>query len=70
MRLRFIILLLPLSFIFTLVNGGEQFLQEICTVFTPEDGLPDIAFMEIRTDESGSIIAVSSDGEFIYDGKS
>jgi len=69
MRLRFIILLLPLSFIFTRVNGSEQFLQEICTVFTTEDGLPEMPFLEIRTDESGSIIAVSTDGEFIYDGE-
>jgi len=69
MRLRFIIFLLPLSFIFTQVDGSEQFLQEICTVFTPDDGLPEMPFLEIRINESGSIIAVSGDGEFIYDGE-
>jgi hypothetical protein len=68
MRLRLIILLLPLSFIFTLVRGNDQFLQEICTVFTPEDGLPETAFSDIRINASGNIIAASAEGEFIYDG--
>ena len=68
MRLRFIILLLPISFILTLANGSDRFLQEVSTVFTPDDGLPETPYLEIRLDESGNIIAVSAHGEFIYDG--
>ena len=68
MRLSFVILLLPFSLLFAHANGNDRFLQEISTVFTPEDGLPETIFLEIRSGESGNIIAVSTGGEFIYDG--
>ena len=43
-------------------------MQEIATVFTLDDGLPDARFSAIWLDESGNILAASSGGEYIYDG--
>jgi len=56
------------SFSFAQVSSIDRFLQEIATVFTPEDGLPEARFSAIWLDESGNIIAASSGGEYIYDG--
>ena len=69
MRHRFFILLLPFSFLVAHVNGNDRFFQEISTVFTPADGLPEIIVLNIRTSESGNIIASSAEQEFIYDGE-
>ena len=68
MRFKFICLLVSLSFTITHANSKDPFLQEIATVFTPDDGLPETVYSEIRLDESLNIIAVSNGGEFIYDG--
>ncbi|MCK4747165.1 MAG: hypothetical protein KAT15_09025, partial [Bacteroidales bacterium] len=70
MKLRSIFLLLPLFFSFTQASGNDRFLQEIATVFTPDEGLPDTAFSDIRLDESGNILAVSAGGEFVYEDES
>jgi hypothetical protein len=48
---------------------SEQFLQEIATVYTSEDGLPESVYSEILHDKSGNIIAISSKGKFIYEGE-
>ena len=68
MRFKFICLLVSLSLSFIHANSNDPFLQEIATVFTPDDGLPETVYSEIRLDESLTIIAVSNEGEFIYDG--
>ena len=78
MKIRLLFLLLPLS-----LSGGQaggqagiqaggqdRFLQEIATVFTPANGLPEAVYSAMRTRGSGEIIAVSAVGEFIYDGES
>ena len=69
MRLRLIFLLLPFSFFIAHANNNERFLQEIATVFTSGDGLPVTTFLDIRFGESGKIIAVTPESEFIYDGE-
>jgi hypothetical protein len=63
-------LLLPFCFLSAQANSNELFLQEIVTVFTAEEGLPETAFSEIRFDDSGNILAVSDQGEFMFDGES
>jgi hypothetical protein len=63
-------LLLPFCFLTTQANSQERFLQEIAAVFTPEDGLPETIFSDLRLDESGNILAVSAEGEFMFDGDS
>ena len=68
MKLRLFLLLLTFSFSFAQGSSNDQFLQEIATVFTPDDGLPETAFSELRPGESGNIIAYSAGGEFIYEG--
>jgi hypothetical protein len=70
MRLRQVMLLLPFCFLTTQANSQERFLQEIAAVFTPEDGLPETIFSDLRLDESGNILAVSAEGEFMFDGDS
>jgi len=70
MKFRLFFLLLPLSISFTQVSCNDRFLQEIATVFTSENGLPDTEFSEIMLDESGNILAVSAGRKFTYDGKS
>jgi len=68
MRFKFIFLLFSFSSSFAQINSNDQFLQEIATVFTLDDGLPETVFSEIRLDEFGNIIAASTGGEFTYDG--
>jgi len=68
MRFKYICLLVSFSFAFTHAKSNDPFLQEIATVFTLNDGLPEIVFSEIRIDESSNIIAVSTSGEYMYDG--
>lgn len=68
MRFKFIFLLFSFSSSFAQVNSNDQFLQEIATVFTLDDGLPETVFSEIRLDEFGNIIAASTEREFTYDG--
>ena len=55
------------SFSFAQVSSNGQFLQETVTVFTLDDGLPETVFSEIRLDEPKNIVAVSDEGEFIFD---
>ena len=69
MRLRFILLLLPISFFIVQANNNEHFLQEIVTVFTSGDVLPESTFLNLRFGESGKIIAVTPESEFIYEGE-
>ena len=68
MKLR--LLLLLLSFSLNQVSGTGSFKQEMATVFTPVDGLPEAVFSEIRPDGSGNILAVSALGEFVYEDES
>ena len=55
------------SFSFAQVCSNDQFLQETVTVFTLDDGLPETVFSEIRLNEQKNIVAVSDEGEFIFD---
>lgn len=69
MRYTFIFLLfLSFFYSFAQVNSNDIFLQEVATVFTPDDGLPEAKFSDIQFDNSGNIIAVSTEGTFSYDG--
>jgi len=70
MKLRIFLLLLPLSLLFTQVSCNDRFLQEIATVFTSANGLPETEISEILLDESGNILAVSAEEKFTYDGTS
>ena len=69
MRYIFIfLLLLSFSSSFAQVNSNDIFLQEVATVYTPDDGLPEAIFSDIQLYKSGKVIAVSEKGTFIYDG--
>jgi hypothetical protein len=50
-------------------GSQEPFLQEIATVFTAADGLPDTIFTAIRSAGSGQILAISAAGTYLFDGK-
>ena len=62
-----VIVFVIFSFSFAQVSSNGQFLQETVTVFTLDDGLPETVFSEIRLDEPKNIVAVSDEGEFIFD---
>ena len=70
MRYIFIFLLfLSFSFSFAQVNSNDNFLQEVATVFSQDDELPEAIFSDIQFDKSGHIIAISTEGAFRYDGE-
>ncbi|MEF8845656.1 MAG: two-component regulator propeller domain-containing protein, partial [Bacteroidales bacterium] len=50
-------------------HSNNRFLQETATVFTEEDGLPAMVFKELRRGKGGTIIALSADEQFIYNGE-
>ena len=61
-----IILFLSFSFTYAQVKSNDKFLQEIATVYTTADGLPEAVYSEIRIDESKNILVVTDDKEYIY----
>ncbi|RLD76728.1 MAG: hypothetical protein DRJ10_13125, partial [Bacteroidetes bacterium] len=64
-----ILLFVPFYFSFVQIGSNDQFQQEVATVFTLEDGLPEIAFSDIQLDKSGNILAVSKEGVYKYNGE-
>ncbi len=69
MKFKFLLFLfIPFYFSSAQVNHNDKFKQEVATVFTVEDGLPEIVFSELQLDNSGNILAVSAEGVYTYDG--
>lgn len=64
MKYIFIILLFSLNTLIAQASSSDKFLQEIPTVFTPDDGLPEIVYTDVNKDESGKITVSSAKGEF------
>lgn len=64
-----LLLLVPFCFSFAQISSTTPFEQEIATVFTPKDGLPEIAFTGLQIDKSGNILAISDQGIYKYNGK-
>lgn len=60
-----IILLISFSSLFAQIKHDDKFLQEVATVYTMADGLPELSFTNVYKDESANIIACSNEGDFI-----
>ena len=63
-----LIFLLLLSFISSIAqpDSEDKFSQEVATIFTPADGLPETVYSDLQIDESGAIFAISKEGMFRY----
>lgn len=68
--MKYKIFLLFISFytISAQVNSNDKFLQEIAKVYTSADGLPEIRFTDIQLSGDGKVIALSEEGEFLFNG--
>ncbi|MEN8193995.1 MAG: two-component regulator propeller domain-containing protein [Bacteroidota bacterium] len=63
-----ILLLLSLSLI-AQIKSSDSFIQEVATVFTPKDGLPEVEVTEINFDQHNNPIAVTAEGNYLFNGK-
>ncbi len=50
------------------VNSNDKFLQEVAKVYTPANGLPETRFTDIQLSQDGKVIAISEEGEYLFDG--
>lgn len=68
MKYLFIIL-----FVYTLIAGQikntDRFYQDVATVFSDKDGLPILKYNSLLKNSEGKIIAVSSNGKYLFDNK-
>ncbi len=66
-----LIILLLLSFIssFAQPDSKDKFPQEIATVFTTDDGLPEAIYSDLQFDHSGNITAISGNKSYTYNGE-
>ena len=70
MKLTFLSIAIFLSVIsFSQVRHDQKFIQEVPTVFTVDDGLPGIRFLEVCAGKNGGIIAIAENRSFRFDGK-
>ncbi|MCK5458109.1 MAG: hypothetical protein KAI45_13355, partial [Melioribacteraceae bacterium] len=68
MKSKFIMLLLISSIMFGQIKSTDNFIQDVATIFTPKDGLPDIAVSKIIFDNDKPI-AITKEGNYRFDGK-
>ena len=68
MKSKFIMLLLISSIMFGQIKSTDNFIQDVATIFTPKDGLPDIAVSKIIFDNEKPI-AITKEGNYRFDGK-
>ena len=67
MRLCVPLILMMVQLGFGQTNHSDVFLQDVATVFTTEDGLPDLVIQRIVFSDDGKPIAVSAEGSAILD---
>jgi hypothetical protein len=67
MKFKYIFLLLSFSLSFAQTKSDDKFLQDIATVFTVEDGLPEAVYSELCMNDEGNIVVISNGREFVYD---
>ncbi|MEE9432230.1 MAG: hypothetical protein V3V16_14365 [Melioribacteraceae bacterium] len=68
MKSTFILLLLFSSIMFGQIKSTDNFIQEVPTVFTPKDGLPNIEINKINFDEKNNPIAITNEGNYLFRG--
>lgn len=51
------------------IKSSDKFIQEVATIFTVKDGIPNTEFTKIEI-ENNNVYAVSKESKFIYNGKS
>lgn len=66
MKLVLTIIFLFSSFLSGQIKSSDKFLQEVATVFTPSDGLPEGIYINISKDNNGNIIANSEMGQYHF----
>ncbi len=69
MKIKFALLLFVNSLIFAQINSTDIFLQDVATVFTQKDGLPEIDVLSISIDNKINPIVVTKQGSYQFDGK-
>ncbi|MCB9218290.1 MAG: hypothetical protein H6610_02375 [Ignavibacteriales bacterium] len=69
MRIVLFFYLLLSSLIVAQIKGTDIFIQEVATVFTEKNGLPEVNVSKIILNRQNKPIAVTEKGEFIFNGK-
>ncbi|MCB9260586.1 MAG: hypothetical protein H6612_14665 [Ignavibacteriales bacterium] len=69
MRIVLFFYLLLSSLIVAQIKGTDIFIQEVATVFTEKNGLPEVNVLKIILNRQNKPIALTEKGEFIFNGK-
>ncbi|MCB9208792.1 MAG: hypothetical protein H6609_05380 [Ignavibacteriales bacterium] len=69
MRIVLFFYLLLSSLIVAQIKGTDIFIQEVATVFTEKNGLPEVNVSKIILNRQNKPIALTEKGEFIFNGK-